>query len=137
MIIPSRWFAGGKGLDEFRDSMLQDTRIRILHDFPISTDCFSGVLVKGGICYFLWDRDNKGDCLVYNHQGDRIVSQMERPLLEKGSSIFIRHNESISILRKVINASKNNFALPVKEFCDPSSHGQRFIILLEYSQFLR
>lgn len=101
MIIPARWFAGGKGLDDFRDSMLHDNSIRVIHDYPEASDCFSGVQIKGGICYFLWDRDYSGDCLVETQRGDKISEPIARPLLEDGCDVFIRYNEAIGILNKV------------------------------------
>ena len=101
MIIPARWYSGGKGLDNFRDEILHDNRLRIIHDFPETSDCFNGINIRGGVCYFLWDRDQKGNCLVYNHKGDKIISSIERPLLEGDASTFIRYNEAISILNKV------------------------------------
>lgn len=98
MIIPARWYAGGKGLDNFRNSMLNDNSLRVIHDFVDAADCFSGVEIKGGVCYFLWNRDNTGNCAIYNHKGDEITSVMERPLLENNCDTFIRYNEAISIL---------------------------------------
>ena len=83
MIIPSRWFAGGKGLDCFRDEMLHDQAIRQIHDYPEASDCFSGIQIKGGVCYFLWDRDRKGDCTVVTHRDGKIMRLESRPLLEK------------------------------------------------------
>jgi site-specific DNA-methyltransferase (adenine-specific) len=105
MIVPSRWFSGGKGLDAFRDEMLNDNRLRIIRDFPEANDCFPGVQIKGGVCYFLWERDNKGDCTVTTHRGDKTGDAVSRPLLEEGIDTFIRYNEAISILHKII---KNN-----------------------------
>ena len=101
MITPSRWFSGGKGLDEFRDEMLHDNRIRKIHDFIDASECFPGVQIKGGVSYFLWDRDNKGDCLVVTHHGGNVNKSVERPLLETGNDIFIRYNEAIPIYHKV------------------------------------
>jgi len=101
MIIPSRWFSGGKGLDEFRDEMLNDNRLRNINDYPDASDCFPGVQIKGGICYFLWNRDDKGLCKVSTHRGDSVTSVSERQLLEEGCDTFIRYNEAISILKKV------------------------------------
>lgn len=110
MIIPSRWFAGGKGLDDFRDSMLRDDRLRELHDFLNAGDCFPGVEIKGGVCYFLWDRDNRGLCKVNTHEGGQIISFAERKLLEENSNIFIRYNDAISILHKVMALGEPSFS---------------------------
>jgi site-specific DNA-methyltransferase (adenine-specific) len=102
MIIPARWFAGGKGLDEFRESMLVDNRLRSIDDFLSASDVFPGVGLKGGVCYFLWDRDNPGPCQVTTHFKDWPVSTASRPLLEEGVDVFIRFNEGLSILKKVV-----------------------------------
>lgn len=102
MITPSRWFTGGKGLDEFRDEMLHDERVRVIHDYPEASDCFSGVQIKGGVSYFLWDRDNKGECSVYSHKGNEVSGPIVRPLLERGCDTFIRYNEAVDILHKVM-----------------------------------
>ena len=110
MIIPARWYAGGKGLDSFRDRMLKDDRIRVLHDFENAADCFNGVEIKGGVCYFLWDRDHRGECKVISHDGDRVTSEMSRTLLENGCDVFIRYNKAISILHKVQSFKENSFA---------------------------
>ena len=109
MIIPSRWFTGGRGLDEFRDEMLHDERIRVIHDFINAGDCFPGVEIKGGVCFFLWERDNKGDCRIYTHEGDKIGSESERPLLEERAETFIRYNEAIAILHKVRSRNEESF----------------------------
>lgn len=110
MIIPSRWFSGGRGLDDFRDEMLNDNRIREIHDFLNASDCFPGVEIKGGVNYFLWDRDNKGLCKIHTYDGNKNISIAERPLLEKKVETFVRYNEAISILRKVQSFKENSFA---------------------------
>jgi site-specific DNA-methyltransferase (adenine-specific) len=101
MIIPARWYSGGKGLDDFRRGMLDDTRIRNIVDFPEAVDIFPGVQIKGGVCYFLWDRDQPGQCKVTSMKKGQIHSEMIRPLKEENCEVFIRHNEAISILHKV------------------------------------
>lgn len=101
-IIPARWYGGGKGLDSFRSSMISDKHIRELHDFLNASDCFgTGVEVKGGICYFLWDRDNEGKCKVFTHSSDTIVEQEERYLQEENSNVFIRYAEGVSVYHKI------------------------------------
>jgi site-specific DNA-methyltransferase (adenine-specific) len=121
MIIPSRWFAGGKGLDEFREKMLKDTRVRNLVDYFDPNECFPGIDLSGGVCYFLWDRDNKGECKVETVRSGQ-SSEMQRPLLEDDSDTFIRFNEAISIIHKIkkkkelsfeeIVSSRKPFGLP-------------------------
>ena len=98
MIIPSRWFGGGKGLNDFRAEMMADKRIRAITDYENANECFPGVDIAGGICYFLWDRDNKGACKATNIvNGEAFVS--ERVLDE--FDILIRNSRSIPIIRKV------------------------------------
>lgn len=115
MIIPSRWFAGGKGLDEFRETMLADARVRAINDFLSAADVFPGVGLKGGVCYFLWERDHPGLCSVSTHFKDWPVSTATRPLMENGADIFIRFNEGLSILKKVVaveTGQTDSVALP-------------------------
>jgi site-specific DNA-methyltransferase (adenine-specific) len=115
MIIPARWFAGGKGLDEFRESMLTDNRLRSIDDFLSASDVFPGVGLKGGVCYFLWDRDHPGLCKVSTHFKDWPVSTTTRPLMESGVDVFLRFNEGLSILKKVIaveTGQTDSLALP-------------------------
>ena len=109
MIIPARWYSGGRGLDKFRENMLQDIRIRVIHDFPNSGDCFSGVQIEGGVCYFLWDRDHRGLCKVSTHIGNSPVAVEERPLLEEGVDSFIRNGVQVSILKKVRALAEKSF----------------------------
>lgn len=110
MITPSRWFTGGKGLDAFRDSMLNDRRIKEIHDFPNSKDCFDNVVIEGGVNYFLWEKRHDGDCEVFTYDDGHCVSQLKRPLKEKGIDVFIRYNQAINILHKVIEFSEPSFS---------------------------
>lgn len=105
MIVPSRWFAGGKGLDDFRNMMLNDRRIKYLNDFVNAKECFPGVSLGGGVCYFLWEKDYNGKCEVVNTKnGETNISN--RFLNEY--NIFIRDNKAISIIKKIDNKTKEN-----------------------------
>jgi site-specific DNA-methyltransferase (adenine-specific) len=114
MVVPSRWLFGGRGLDEFRKAMLNDNRIRKLVDYPDSRVVFPSVDVAGGICYFLWDRDNPGECRVVEFEHGHEPSEAVRPLLEKGAEVFIRSNRALPILRKVmaVEAGSESISLP-------------------------
>ncbi len=109
MIVPSRWFAGGRGLDEFRKNMLNDKRLRAIVDYFDSAECFPGVDISGGVCYFLWDRDHAGACNVTSIRAGKETKQA-RPLLEDGNDTFIRFNEAISIFHKIRAKNEKSFS---------------------------
>lgn len=114
MIIPSRWFAGGKGLDEFRNEMLKDKRIRCIYDYMSSKDCFPGVNIAGGVNYFLWEKNYNGDCTIFNCSNNQNeIIHNTRSLNE--FDVFIRDNRAISIIHKVLSSkdkvlSENTFS---------------------------
>ncbi len=113
MISPSRWFTGGFGLSAFRAEMLNDDRLRIIHDFLDSYDCFPSLghnQIKGGVSYFLWERDRRGLCKVYSHKDGKLKSMVERPLLEADYDIFIRYNGASSILKKIRERHERSFS---------------------------
>ena len=108
-IIPTRWYAGGKGLDDFRDEMLNDIHLSILHDCLTPESIFPNTNIRGGVCYFLWDKhyDNSSDLVhVITHANNCVVSDSMRPLKFDGLDIFIRNVESISIIHKVFADSR-------------------------------
>ena len=98
-IVPSRWFAGGKGLDDFRDEMLHDKHIKAIYDYPDANDCFPGVEIKGGVNYFIWDRSHNGPCKITTIVNNEELPSAIRYLDEYDT--FIRWNTAIPILRKV------------------------------------
>lgn len=107
MIIPSRWFAGGKGLDDFRSFMLNNRHISYLVDFPKSRDCFENVDIAGGICYFLIDKNYNGKCQVVSSTNN-VKTYSFRDLSE--FKIFIRDNKGVAIIRKISNHTKNYYS---------------------------
>ncbi|MFM8279237.1 MAG: Eco57I restriction-modification methylase domain-containing protein [Candidatus Limnocylindrus sp.] len=100
MVIPSRWMATGLGLNEFRQEMLGDRRIKALVDYPVASEVFSAVEVKAGVCYFLWDASHDGDCLVTTIRGEEVVGPVQRNLGEY--DVFVRDARAVTILRKVL-----------------------------------
>ncbi|TXH41645.1 MAG: restriction endonuclease [Actinobacteria bacterium] len=115
LVIPARWYAGGKGLNEFRQEMLTDSRLSVIHDYPDTNDVFPGLNVRGGIMYFLWERDRRGHVTVTNHMGNTDFGSTARPLLEPGLDTFIRFGTAVDILAKVIQVETgqdHDLALP-------------------------
>lgn len=107
MVIPSRWFSGGRGLDKFRNEMLSDKHIRQLVDYENFKDIFPGVDLAGGACYFLWDRDHPGDCKVTNCSSNYPDISVNRYLDE--FEVFLRSNQALSIVRKVLKKHNGKF----------------------------
>ena len=99
MVIPSRWFGGGKGLDGFREEMLNDTRIQKIVDYEDASDVFPGVSVAGGVCFFLWGREADGRCEIVNVRGQEIATA-ERRLNE--FDVFVRDSRAVPIIRKML-----------------------------------
>ena len=127
MITPSRWFAGGKGLDEFRANMLSDERMERIVDYADSSVCFKGVDIAGGVNYFLWNLNHTGNCTVTSVRGNESVT-MERKLDEY--DIFIRNNASVRLLDRLTHSNdqmmdpivgtRNTFGISTDE------HGQEY-----------
>lgn len=108
MIMPSRWMTGGKGLDKFRDDMIHDKHFLVLHDYLNPKDCFSNVDIKGGVCYFLRDKNTEAPCKITSHTNEGLYKST-RYLAEDGDNIFIRENRLLQIKNRV-------FAIQTKMF---------------------
>ena len=104
MVTPSRWFAGGRGLDEYRSKMLADKRIRALVDFPDAAEAFPGTQIKGGVSYFLWDNSWNDACEVTTIYGGKPTSPPMKRYLG-AYDIVVRRNEAVSILEKVLKVN--------------------------------
>lgn len=110
MIIPSRWMKGGKGLSNFREEMIKDTRIKLIYDFENSKDCFEGVNLDGGVCYFLWEKNYFGKVNYYYKPKDGLENYSFRYLKNKITNNVIRDFNQISIIEKSINKEKIIFS---------------------------
>lgn len=128
MVIPSRWMAGGRGLSDFRAEFLADRRVRSLFDYENAKDVFPTVGIGGGICYFLWDRDNPGPCeCVYNRNGAS-VGPYSRALNE--FDVFVRDKRAVDILHKVLSKGERSFEELV-------SGDTPFGLATNYSEYVR
>lgn len=106
MVLPSRWLAGGRGLDEFRKVMLGNRHMRRLVDYPAASDVFPGVEIKAGVCYFLWDAVYEGDCEVTTIRGNEVLGPILRNLGEY--DVFVRDARAVSILHKILSRNERS-----------------------------
>lgn len=100
MIMPARWYSGGKGLDSFRNTIMKSNKIKKLFDYFDPNDIFPGIDISGGVCYFLYDNSFNGLCEVNNFRNG-IKTSLIRPLLENGETTFVRFNEATKIMQKI------------------------------------
>ena len=111
MIMPSRWFSGGKGLDDFRKMMLSNKNIRKLHDFMNSSECFKNASIEGGVCYFLYDKNIVGECEYVLHQADGSIIHNKRYLQQNEKiDVLIRDEKQLKILNKILDKTEKYFS---------------------------
>lgn len=111
-IIPTRWYTGGKGLDDFRKSMLNDKHMELIHDYLTPEYIFSNTNIRGGVCYFLWNKDynNEVDLIrAVTHQNEKIISDIKRKFKIKEVDIFIRDAHAIAILDRILKEKNIDF----------------------------
>jgi len=106
MVIPARWMAGGLGLSQFRKSILTDKRLRSLTDYPVAKEVFPSVEIKGGVCYFLWERDHSGATSVVSIRDGKFLGPHQRDLSE--FDVFVRDNQAVKILRKILSHNEES-----------------------------
>lgn len=132
-IIPSRWFAGGKGLDDFRDEMMHDHSIKTLVDYPNSADCFPGVDIKGGVCYFVRQEGYDAPCEYIIMNENEVTSKTQRYLDEGNAGVIVRYPEMLSIVKRILNntstgsfsqfvSTQKPFGLRTDFFKDPTKY---------------
>ena len=90
--------------------MLENKHFKAIHDYPNAAEIFSNIEIKGGVNYFLWDREYKGDCLIRTYENSKCISALKRPLKEENTDIFIRYNEAISIFKKIQSFKEKSFS---------------------------
>lgn len=103
-IMPTRWYVGGKGLNSFREEMLNDIHLKVLYDCLTPDDIFPNTNIRGGVCYFLWDSnyDNTENLTrVVTIENNKVVADLLRPIKIEGLDLFIRDGQAINIINKI------------------------------------
>ena len=123
LIIPARWFNTGTGLDDFREDMLHDKRLKVMHDYIDARECFPNVDIKGGVVYFLWDKKHDAECHVFSHNRGN-VQEVYRYLTTEGADTYIRDSNVISILQKITSEDTISFSTIISSR-DPFGYDRR------------
>ena len=144
MIMKSNWMTGGKGLDDFRKIMLNDTHIKVLVDYLDSSNCFSSTQIEAGVCYLLWDNLYEGECHNVLHMDNNQVNSWNRKLNEYSDKIFVRNYDGYKIFKKICNERFEAFSKYVQarnffkigelksaDFKDESEAGDLEILLID------
>lgn len=138
-IMPTRWYVGGKGLDDFRDEMLNDIHLRELDDWLTPADIFPNTNIRGGVCYFLWDKsyDNSKELTrVVTHENNTVINDVKRPMKVEGTNIFVRDGIGLPILKKIFDeknadslmdyfSPRKPFGLGTTFISDPDYHNSK------------
>lgn len=140
MIIPSKWMVGGRGLDKFREKMMIDTKIKYIYDFENSMDCFQGINLDGGVCYFLWDKDYDGLTEYTFRAYDGSINQSKKSLKNDFFQYVIRDNRILSMIEKTskgkrfseIVSSRKPFGIETDLFNVPDKYPE---LNLQFQQF--
>ena len=114
MIIPARWYGGGRGLDEFRAEMLNDKHFSYIKDFPNPKDCFPTANISGGVCYFRWELNNRFPLCEFVNSVNGIELSAMRALDEY--EMFLRYNNSVSIIHKIKSKEESSLADIVSQY---------------------
>ncbi len=147
MIIPSRWMKGGKGLNKFRETMINDTRISYIHDYEKSDSIFSGLHIDGGICYFLWQRDYNGKVDYYYETKEGKIYYSKKYLKTDFSDTIVRDDRQLKIIEKVkkntkdifknIVSSRNHYGFSSDLFNRPENYPDSKLSLEEKENFIK
>ena len=106
-IMPTRWFVGGKGLDQFRNEMLNDIHLKVLYDCLTPEDIFPNTNIRGGVCYYLWDSEynnTKNLTRIITIENNKVISDILRLIKIDGIDIFVRDSKAVSIINKVFTS---------------------------------
>lgn len=109
LITPARWYSENILLGNFPETFMSDHHLCYLHDFINCNDIFENVEIKSGVCYFMWNKKYNGKCHVVSTAFGKTIAS-DRFLMSKWDKLFIRYNEALPIINKVLCHGEGSFA---------------------------